>query len=154
MYAGRRAWFHWPAASISFDDAWIDEHCRAGLGVIDRSASGCGWSLYGGPAQIFDNSRFRIRARRSMVDLSGSRWCDGSPRSPLGLEIASACQAEGSIFQVLRVKSRYRITSNIPPEREAIIGHIILPSRVAACVMTKYKPNPMPASRGNFKSER
>ena len=42
----------------------------------------------------------------------------------------------------------------MPPVREKIIGQNAPPELVASCMRTKYRPNPMPAIRGSFKSER
>ena len=42
----------------------------------------------------------------------------------------------------------------VPPVRDASMGQTVAPVLVASCMRMKYKPNPMPASRGSFKSER
>ena len=63
-------------------------------------------------------------------------------------------QAEESTFHEARVKSMYVKINNMPHPLEATIGQMVAPVFVASCMRTKYKPNPMPASRGSFKSAR
>ena len=59
-----------------------------------------------------------------------------------------------STFHEVRVMSMYAAIMIVPPVRDAIIGQILAPVLVASCMRMKYKPKPIPASMGSFKSER